>query len=71
MLKPDRKLTFAETRGAGDVLAAAVVAAAEGRAAAEGSTPDASGSGSLEEAAAAGMDAAAEFLKDVIDERPY
>ena len=37
MLKPDRKLTFAETRGAGDVLAAAVVAAAEG------STPDASG----------------------------
>jgi len=65
MLKPDRKLTFAETRGAGDVLAAAVVAAAEG------STPDASGSGSLEEAAAAGMDAAAEFLKDVIDERPY
>lgn len=65
MLKPDRRLTFAETRGAGDVLTAAVVAAAEGRAA------DAAGSGSLEEAAAAGMEAAAEFLKDVIDERPY
>ncbi len=70
LLKPDRKLTFAETRGAGDVLAAAVVAAAEGVTAAGGSAPDAEGGG-LEEAAAAGMEAAAEFLKDVIDERPY
>ena len=65
LLKPDRKLTFAETRGAGDVLSAAVIAAAEGGAA------DAEECGSLEEAAAAGMEAAAEFLKDVIDERPY
>ena len=65
MLKPDRRITFAETRGAGDVLTAAVIAAAEG------SAPDAGGRGSLEEAAAAGMEAAAEFLKDVIDERPY
>ena len=65
MLKPDRKLTFAETRGAGDVLTAAVVAAVED------SVPDGAVHGSLEEAAAAGMEAAAEFLKDVIDERPY
>ena len=59
LIKPERKLTFAETRGAGDVLAAAVVAACAG------------GEESLEAAAAAGIDAAAEFLKDVIDERPY
>lgn len=59
LIKPERKLTFAETRGAGDVLTAAVIAAS----AEEGK--------SLEEAAGAGIDAATEFLKDVIDERPY
>ncbi|MGX8774561.1 MAG: carbohydrate kinase family protein [Bacillota bacterium] len=59
LIKPERKLTFAETRGAGDVLSAAVVAASLG------------GEESLEEAAAAGIEAAAEFLRDAIDERPY
>ena len=59
LIKPERKLTFAETRGAGDVLSAAVVAASAG------------GEESLEAIAGAGIDAAAEFLKDVIDERPY
>ena len=59
LIKPDRKLTFAETKGAGDVLTAAVVAAS------------ARGEEKLEAAAGAGMGAAAEFLKDVIDERPY
>ena len=59
LVKPERKLTFAETRGAGDVLTASVVAAF----ADEGA--------SLEAAAGAGIEAAAEFLKDVIDERPY
>ena len=59
LIKPERKLTFAETKGAGDVLTAAVIAACAG------------GEESLEAAAAAGIDAAAEFLKDVIDERPY
>ena len=59
LLKPERKLTFAETRGAGDVLSAAVVAASAG------------GEESLEAVAGAGIEAAAEFLKDVIDERPY
>ena len=59
LIKPERKITFAETRGAGDVLTAAFIAA------------DSAGEGGLEEAAAAGMEAAAEFLKDVIDERPY
>lgn len=67
ILKPERKLTFAETRGAGDALTAAVIAAD-----ASASDSGALGAGgSLEEAAAAGMAAAAEFLKDVIDERPY
>ena len=59
LLKPERKLTFAETKGAGDVLTAAVVAASV------------NGEESLETAAGAGMEATAEFLKDVIDERPY
>ena len=59
LIKPKRKLTFAETKGAGDVLTAAVIAAS------------ADGEKSLEEAAGAGIDAAAEFLKDVIDERAY
>ena len=59
IIKPERKLTFAETKGAGDVLTAAVIAASE------------EGEGSLEAAAVAGIEAAAEFLKDVIDERPY
>ncbi len=59
IIKPERKLTFAETRGAGDVLSAAVVAASAG------------GEESLEAAAGAGISAAAEFLKDAIDERPY
>ena len=59
IIKPERKLTFAETRGAGDVLSAAVVAASAG------------GAESLEAAAGAGIEAAAEFLKDAIDERPY
>ena len=59
LLKPERKLTFAETKGAGDVLTAAVVAASV------------NGEESLETAAGAGMGATAEFLKDVIDERPY
>ena len=59
IIKPKRKLTFAETKGAGDVLTAAVIAASER----EGE--------SLEAAAGAGIDAAAEFLKDVIDERSY
>lgn len=59
LIKPERKLTFAETKGAGDVLTAAVVAASVKE------------EGSLETAAGAGMDATAEFLKDVIDERPY
>ena len=58
LIKPERKLTFAETKGAGDVLTAAVVAASKGEE-------------KLEAAAGAGMEAAAEFLKDVIDERPY
>lgn len=59
LIKPERKLTFAETKGAGDVLTAAVVAAS------------AKGEEGLEAAAGAGMEAAAAFLKDVIDERPY
>lgn len=59
LIKPERKLTFAETKGAGDVLTAAVIAASAG------------GEESLEAAAGAGIDAAAEFLKDAIDERPY
>ncbi len=59
LIKPERKLTFAETRGAGDVLSAAVVAASAG------------GEDSLEAVAAAGIEAAADFLKDVTDERPY
>ena len=59
MIKPERKLTFAETKGAGDILTAAVIAACAG------------GEQSLEAAAGAGIDAAAEFLKDVTDERPY
>lgn len=59
LIKPERKLTFAETKGAGDVLTAAVIAAF------------AKGEEKLEAAASAGIDAAAEFLKDVIDERPY
>ena len=59
IIKPARKLTFAETKGAGDVLTAAVIAASE------------EGEGSLEAVADAGIEAAAEFLKDVIDERPY
>ena len=58
LIKPERKLTFAETKGAGDVLTAAVIAACAG------------GEESLEAAAAAGIDAAAEFLKDVREERP-
>ena len=59
LIKPERKLTFAETKGAGDVLTAAVIAAS------------AAGEESLEAAAGAGIGAAAEYLRDVIDERPY
>ena len=59
LIKPERKLTFAETKGAGDVLTAAVIAASAG------------GEEDLEAVAGAGIGAAAEFLKDAIDERPY
>ena len=59
LIKPERKLTFAETKGAGDVLTAAVIAAY------------ARGEENLAAAAGAGIDAAAAFLKDVADERPY
>ena len=57
--KPERNLTFADTKGAGDVLTAAVIAAFAG------------GEESLEAAAGAGMAAAADFLKDAVDERQY
>lgn len=57
-IRPERKLSFAETSGAGDIVTAELLAAfAEGR--------------PIEEAARAGMDGAARFLKDAVDERPY
>lgn len=58
IIKPERVLSFADTTGAGNALtAAAVYSSIKGA--------------DLEEAAKAGMDAAAEYLKDVEDLRPY
>lgn len=58
IIKPDRVLSFADTTGAGDALAAGVlIGSIQGQ--------------PLEEAAKMGMTAAAEYLKDVDDVRPY
>lgn len=57
-IRPERVLQFAETGGAGDVVTACLVDAFAGGA-------------SIEDAARAGMEAAAEHLSDVVDEREY
>lgn len=58
IIKPERVLSFADTTGAGDALAAGVlIGSIQGQ--------------PLEEAAKMGMTAAAEYLKDVEDVRPY
>lgn len=58
IIRPERVIKYAETSGAGDLVsAAAVLAFARGE--------------NIEEAAKSGMDAAADFLADVVDERKY
>lgn len=56
--RPERVLSFAQTKGAGDVVTASIVAA------------EAAGIG-LEFAVGGAMEDAAEFLADLSDERPY